>query len=185
MAANDPDQRSDDPPGGDEPPRGDDRGGGCLSASGLQARLEEEINRAARHGTSLSCLVVSIDDLEELALRHGEQLPAQAIAYAGPTLRGELRSFDRVGRPSQGELLVLLPGADGPRGEIVARRLIDRLRAIKVEAAGVRRSLRISIGLAAWREELSAEQLIENARAAARKERNGLGNGLANGLAPT
>ena len=86
----------------------------------------------------------------------------------------ELRRFDRVGRPSDTELLVLLPGADGPRGEIVARRVIDRLRAIKIEAGGLRRPLRVSVGLAAWHEDLSGTQLLAQTRAAARREREGL-----------
>ncbi len=143
----------------------------CLSAAALKDRLEEEINRAGRHGTPLSCLLVSIEDLAELASRHGRELPEQALAYAGPVLMGELRRFDRVGRPSDTELLVVLPGADGPRGEIVARRVIDRLRAIKIESDGVRRALRVSVGLAAWREDLSGEQLLEQTRAAAQRER--------------
>jgi diguanylate cyclase (GGDEF)-like protein len=143
----------------------------CLSAAALAERLAEEINRAGRHGTPLSCLLVSIDDLAELASQHGRELPEQALAYAGPALAHVLRRFDRVGRPSDSELLVVLPGADGPRGEIVARRVIDRLRAIKIESGGVRRPLRVSVGLAAWRDDLSAEQLLEQTRAAARRRR--------------
>ena len=55
------------------------------------------------------------------------------------------------------ELLVVLPGADGPRGEIVARRVLERLRTIKIEADGMRRPLRVSVGLAAWRADLMAQ----------------------------
>jgi two-component system, cell cycle response regulator len=146
----------------------------CLSAGALEDRLEEEINRAGRHGTPLSCLLVAIDDLAELASKHGRELPEQALAYAGPALLGELRRFDRVGRPSDTELLVVLPGADGPRGEIVARRVLDRLRAIKIETDGVRRPLRVSVGLAAWREDLDGEQLLAHTRAAAQRERSGV-----------
>ena len=87
----------------------------------------------------------------------------------GEALRRELRRFDRVGRPSEGELAVLLPGADGPRGEIVARRALARLRAIKVEADGERRPLRVSVGLAAWREDVGGEELMAQTRAAARR----------------
>lgn len=144
----------------------------CLSASALIDRLEEEINRAGRHGTPLSCLLVAIEDLADLASEHGRELPQQALAYAGPVLIGELRRFDRVGRPSDSELVIVLPGADGPRGEIVARRVIDRLRAIKIESAGVRHALRVSVGLAAWREDLSGEQLLALTRAAAQRERD-------------
>ncbi len=146
----------------------------CLSSSALEDRLEEEINRAGRHGTPLSCLLVAIDDLAELASRHGRELPEQALAYAGPALMRELRRFDRVGRPSDTELLVVLPGADGPRGEIVARRVLDRMRAIKIETDGVRRPLRVSVGLAAWREDLDCEQLLAHTRAAAQSERDGV-----------
>jgi diguanylate cyclase (GGDEF)-like protein len=146
----------------------------CLSAAALADRLEEEINRAGRHGTPLSCLLVAIDDLAALASQHGRELPEQALAYAGPVLARELRGFDRVGRPSESELLVVLPGADGPRGETVARRVIDRLRAIKIESAGVRRPLRVSVGLAAWREDLTGEQLLALTRAAAQRERDEL-----------
>ena len=121
----------------------------CLSAQALAERMEEEINRAGRHGTPLSCLVVVIENLDEL------------------------RRFDRVGRPSEGELAVLLPGADEPHGEIVARRALERLRAIKVEADGARRPLRVSVGLAAWREDLGGEELLAQTRAAVRRE-NGL-----------
>ncbi len=179
MAASEQDQRSErsSPPGSSPAQRLQDQVEG-LSASALADRLEEEVSRASRHGTALSCLLVAIDELDELSARHGPELRAQALAYAGPALRGELRRFDRVGRPSENELLVILPGADGPRGEIVARRMIDRLRAIKLEVGGVRRSLRVSVGLAAWQRDQSGAQLVEQAREAARRERNGLANGL-------
>jgi diguanylate cyclase (GGDEF)-like protein len=172
MAASDPHRRHDQPQR--EAPQGSARPLDCLSASALAERLEEEINRAGRHGTPLSCLLVAIEDLAELTSQHGRELPEQALSYAGPVLLRELRRFDRVGRPSDTELLVVLPGADGPRGEIVARRVIDRLRAIKIEAGGIRRPLRVSVGLAAWREDLSGEQLLAQTRLAARRERNGL-----------
>jgi diguanylate cyclase (GGDEF)-like protein len=172
MAANDIHRRIDRPA-----PRGHgdvDRPIDCLSASALAERLEEEINRAGRHGTPLSCLLVAIEDLAELASQHGRELPEQALAYAAPALLRELRRFDRVGRPSDTELLVVLPGADGPRGELVARRVLARLRAIKIETDGVRRPLRVSVGLAAWREDLDGEQLLAHTRAAAQRERNGI-----------
>ena len=89
----------------------------------------------------------------------------------------ELRRFDRVGRigGDDGEaqdrgrdLLILLPGADGPRGEIVARRALERLHTIKIEADGTRQPLEISVGLAAWKGDVSAEAMVGHARAALR-----------------
>ncbi len=77
----------------------------------------------ARHGTALSCLLLDIADLPALRRAHGELLAERVLAYVELALRRELRRFDRVGRASEGELLVVLPGADAPaRG---ARRAAD------------------------------------------------------------
>jgi diguanylate cyclase (GGDEF)-like protein len=157
MAASDPNLSSDPRP----------EGHAWLSAPALKERLEEEINRAGRHGTPLSCLLVTIGNLDELSRELGSELPEQTLEYVGGALRRQLRHFDRIGKPSDRELLVVLPGADGPRGEIVARRVLDRLRTIKVEADGTRRPLHISVGLAAWRADLSGEDLLARTRAAA------------------
>jgi diguanylate cyclase (GGDEF)-like protein len=143
----------------------------CLSAAALQARVDEEIARATRHGSPLSCLLVSVEDLREIEQIHGKELSQQALAYVGLALQSEFRRFDRVGRPNEIEFLVVLPGADGPRGEIVARRTLERLRAIKLEREDGRRALRVSVGIAAWREQMSATELIDETRQAMTRER--------------
>jgi two-component system cell cycle response regulator len=152
----------------------------CLSAAQLKARLHEEINRAGRQDTALTCLLVTIGNLEELAREHGSELAERTIAYVGRALRRQLRDFDRIGRPSTQELLVVLPGADGPHGEVVARRVLARLQTIKIEADGRRRPLRISVGLAVWREGLSEEELLAQTRAAAER---GAGVEVSSGVA--
>jgi GGDEF domain-containing protein len=146
--------------------------------------VNEEIARVERLGGALSCLLVDLEGLAEVEREHGAELAARTLAYAGLVLRGEVRCFDRVGPPGEDrtggpqergtpgrELLVVLPGADRARGEIVARRLLGRFRAIKIEARCERRAMRVSIGIAPWREGLSSRDLLAAARAAARRER--------------
>jgi diguanylate cyclase (GGDEF)-like protein len=136
-------------------------------AAELDERLREEIGRAERHGTHLSCLLVVVENLDAMIGEHGEELREQTLAYIAGALKRELRRFDRVGMPTDREVLIVLPGTDGPRGEIVARRVLDRLRAIKVEAKGERRALRISVGLAPWRADSTPESMLARARSAA------------------
>lgn len=138
-----------------------------MTPPALSDRLEEEISRAGRQGTTLSCLLVVIENLDHLSREHGEELREQTLGYVAGALSRELRRFDRVARPSERELAIVLPGADGPRGEIVARRVLDRLRTIKVEAKGARRALLVSVGLAAWRDGSDAADLLARARVAA------------------
>jgi diguanylate cyclase (GGDEF)-like protein len=146
----------------------------CSAPAALRERLEEEISRAERHGTQLSCLLVVIENLDEMTREHGSELRDQTLEYVAQALRRELRRFDRIGRGgsehggSDDNLLIILPGADGPRAEIVGRRALERLRTIKVEAQGARFPLLVSVGLAAWHEELSAQTLLAQARAALR-----------------
>jgi diguanylate cyclase (GGDEF)-like protein len=160
MAANDSQNSTRKPTGSSE----------CLSPGELAERLDEEVNRAERHHTALSCLLVSLEDVESLASTHGEHFPAQALDYLGDALGRQLRRFDRIGHADEGELLVVLPGADERHGEIVARRALGRLHAVKIEVAGERRPLRISMGIAAWRKGLTAKQLLSHARLAARRQ---------------
>jgi GGDEF domain-containing protein len=160
MAASDRNPASDRAPSGPVP---------CLAPDALRERLFEEVNRAGRHGTALSCLLVMIGNLEELAREHGDELSEQTFAYVAGVLAGQVRGFDRIGRPSDSELLLVLPGADGPRGEIVARRVLERLRTIKVESDGARQPLLLSVGLAEWQDDIGADELLERARTAARR----------------
>ncbi len=161
MAASDPNPRSDR-----HPPRGVD----ICSPAALRERLVEEISRAERHGGALSCLLIVIDNLDELSREHGSELREETLGYLAPALRRELRRFDRIGRADNGaDLLVILPGADSARGEIVARRALERLNTIKIEAAGARRPLHVSVGLATWRESLDAEALLASARGALKR----------------
>lgn len=141
----------------------------CLSSAELAGRLDEEIHRAARQGTQLSCLLVSLDELARLAQTYGEDLPEQALAYIARALIRQLRRFDRVGRAGESELLVVLPGADERRGEIVARRALGRLHSVKIEVEGRREALRISVGIAAWHEGLQAAELVSQTRLAAQR----------------
>lgn len=141
----------------------------CLSSPELAAHLDEEVYRAARQRTQLSCLLVSLDEVEQLAQTHGEDLPAQALLYLGRALIRQLRRLDRVGHAGRGELLVVLPGADERRAEIVARRALGRLHSVKIEVEGRREPLRISVGIAAWREGLETDRLLSQTRVAAQR----------------
>lgn len=135
----------------------------------LAVRLDEEIYRASRYRTQLSCLLVSLDEVEQLSHAYGQELSAQALAYLGTALIRQLRRFDRVGHAAAGELLVVLPGADERRAEIVARRALGRLHSVKIEVGGKREPLRISVGIAAWREGLEAAHLLSHTRVAAQR----------------
>lgn len=145
----------------------------CLDAQELAERIDEEVGRAIRHSTPLCCLIVRLEKLQQIAQQHGAELSERALSHAGEAMVAELRRFDRVGRPLQDEIAVVLPGAATPQGEVVARRALARLHSIKIEVDRTRQPLSVSVGIAAWREPWSAQQLIDQARLAATLNRQG------------
>lgn len=145
----------------------------CLGPTELIERIDEEVGRAIRHRTPLCCLIVRLEKLQQIAQQHGAELSERALSHAGEAIVAELRRFDRVGRPLQDEIAVVLPGAAAAQGEVVARRALARLHSIKIEVDRTRRPLSVSVGIAAWREPWSAQQLIDEARLAATLNRQG------------
>ncbi len=130
----------------------------------LVDRVEEEIARAERQHAPLSCLLVGVQDRRVLEQTYGKRVCEQALAYIGLLLRRELRRYDRVGATEEHDYLVVLPGADGPCGEAVARRALARLNEVKIETEDGRRALSVAVGIATWREGTGAQELIAEAR---------------------
>ena len=139
----------------------------------LATRLDEEIRRrgAPPHPAELPARECSTN-VERLANTHGEDLPEQALAYLGTALTRELRRFDRVGHAGEGELLVVLPG----RRRAARRRSSRGARSAgcarsRSSSNGKRQPLRISVGIAAWRDGLQTEHLLAQTRIAAQRRR--------------
>ena len=132
-------------------------------------RRGDRPRRTPRH--ALSCLLMVIENLEEIAREHGSELPEQTLAYFASTLRGELRRFDRVGTRAQRSSRSCCP-ARTARAARSSRGACSRgCSAIKVETRG-RAPAAAALGRArAWRREMSAEDLLARARAAARAGR--------------
>ncbi len=143
----------------------------CLDPGGLWAALEEEITRGERQGASLTCLVVTLDDLALISERYGASLRAQTLRHVGATLRAELRRLDRIGSLNEGEFVILLSGTGATGAELTARRLLSRLNAVKLESGGARHPMRVAIGLAERRSPADGVQLVRAARSVLRGAR--------------
>jgi GGDEF domain-containing protein len=149
-----------------------------ISRAELADRLEEEISRACRNDTPLGLLLVRLDGQREVERVHGQRLASELFAYASHALTREFRRFDRLGDLGGGEFLALLPGADTIAAEIVARRVLGRLRAIKIEIRSRRQPVWVCASSLQWHKGQTANQAIEELRAAAAHERLGFKDAL-------
>jgi len=87
-------------------------------------RLGEELQRAARSGEPLSCLLVDVDHFKRVNDTHGHLTGDAVLRQVAALIRGQLRASDVLARYGGEEFAALLPRS-GPRQ---AREVAERVR---------------------------------------------------------
>jgi diguanylate cyclase (GGDEF)-like protein len=127
--------------------------------------LEALVSRSARHGSPLSAVLLDVDHFKALNDGHGHAAGDEALRQVAARLRGRLRREDVAGRWGGEEFLVLLPDTGGARALLAAEALRTALADSPLELGEEHVEVRISAGVAEWRDE-SADALLRRADAA-------------------
>ena len=98
---------------------------GVLNRRQLEAVLEQEFNRATRHGWPLSVAFIDLDDFKKVNDAHGHLLGDEVLRAFASKLQEQLRSSDTVARFGGEEFIALLPNTT----EAVALEVIRRVLA--------------------------------------------------------
>jgi diguanylate cyclase (GGDEF)-like protein len=138
---------------------GTDAVAGCMNHRAMRRRLDEEIGRATRAGSPLSCILIDLDDFKLVNDHHGHQAGDAVLREVVQALVGEFRAFDRVARYGGDEFVVILPNADLRDAAAAASRALDRLRA--VAAIEGEPGISASIGVAQWHAPMTTDELLQ------------------------
>jgi diguanylate cyclase (GGDEF)-like protein len=153
---------------------GTDPVAGCMNHRAMRRRLDEEIGRATRAGTPLSCLLIDLDNFKLVNDRHGHQTGDAMLRGVVQALVGEFREFDRVARYGGDEFVVILPNADLESAAAAATRALERLLA--VPSFDTSPGASASIGVAQWQAPMTTDVLLEACDSALmRSKRQGKG----------
>jgi diguanylate cyclase (GGDEF)-like protein len=104
----------------------------------LAARLEDELNRAGAGGTSLSYLMVDIDDFKAFNDTYGHAVGDAVLQSVAAALTCGIRDTDLAARYGGEEFVVLLPGARLDAAARVAEAARSRIEEADVQAPGGR-----------------------------------------------
>jgi len=118
----------------------------------LEQRLAEEIQRAKRHGSPLSCIYIDFDSFKLINDTYGHETGNTVLQRASQTARSSARGEDFVGRLGGDEFLIVLPQTDNAGALITAERIKKKLDAMELVASNGERIdfLTFSMGIASY-----------------------------------
>ena len=136
---------------------------GLFNRRYFHERLEEELDRARRQNTSVTLLMLDIDDFKGINDRFGHPAGDLVIRGVGDILKRSVRKFDLCTRFGGEEFAIVMPGS-GPENAVpVAERICQRIEGFRPADAELA-ELRVtaSIGMAVA-QGISGRELIARA----------------------
>ena len=136
---------------------------GLFNRRYLRERLEEELQRAQRHGSPVGFLMLDIDDFKRVNDRFGHAAGDAVIAAVADILKRSVRRFDVCARFGGEEFAVVMPGSAAANTASIAERIrqrIERHRLDVPELADLRVTASIGLSVSG---SASAEDLVQQA----------------------
>jgi diguanylate cyclase (GGDEF)-like protein len=121
---------------------------GLANLRAFRSRLDDEVRRARRYGTPLTCIMADMDHLKPVNDAFGHGAGDRAIATVADVLRSQLRATDLGARYGGDEFVLLLPHTTASEGRVLAARLCARLAGTELAVGDRTVSLRTSFGVA-------------------------------------
>lgn len=123
---------------------------GVMNRRAMVKQIEFELARANRFDTSMAILLIDVDHFKSYNDRMGHVLGDQALKALAQSLKENVRKVDTVARFGGEEFCVILPQTDKEGAEIVAQKICDGVRNVKL--TGVEQQelghLSVSVGIA-------------------------------------
>jgi len=114
-------------------------------------RLKEELERAAREGTPLTCLLLDVDHFKRVNDSHGHQTGDHVLREVAALIRAQLRGSDVLSRYGGEEFSALLSRSGPHEATEVAERIRQSIANHQfVTASGEPFQVTISIGVATY-----------------------------------
>lgn len=143
---------------------------GLLNQRSATRRLGSDLLRAMRDKRPVCVAVIEVDNLAEIAAKHGNAGEDKVVRFVASKISNCLRQSDWVACLGRHEFLVGLWGVDLAHAEMAMKRVIEAVSQTK------KLTVRLAIGVAESSKAQTPDRIIALAVAAAAKSRQGGGN---------
>lgn len=146
---------------------------GLLNIQGLNEQLEKDVSFVNRHNENLAVVVFELDDFDAIFKRLGKQNSEALIKQTASTLAKAIRKEDSAGRCGMSKFTLILPMAKSEGVILLAKRLCQKMAALKISIGQDSLSVFMSAGVATVRKgsEASAKTITDLAEKALRNAR--------------
>ncbi len=113
----------------------------------IAASLEQELSRCRRDHRTVGVILLDIDHFKKINDTYGHFAGDAVLREAAARLRGNMRTYDQVGRYGGEEFLVVLPNCDLEQATHQAERMRQRLHSSTMIVDGVEMRISASFGV--------------------------------------
>ncbi|MGE4366042.1 diguanylate cyclase [Thermomonas sp.] len=139
---------------------------GAASRLAIERTADTALAAAQRQGQPLSLLLLDLDYFKAVNDRHGHAAGDAVLRDIVQAWQAQLRDRDTLGRIGGEEFAVVCAGADLAQARMIAQRLLDATRAIRLPDIDPALRMATSIGIAEARADDTRESLLARADAA-------------------
>ncbi|NOT07267.1 MAG: diguanylate cyclase [Gemmatimonadales bacterium] len=130
---------------------------GLLNRRALDDKLRQEVERASRYGTVLTCVMIDVDHFKQTNDTYGHQAGDRILTQFAELLRREQRSVDVVARYGGEEFVVLLPETGNAGARLFAERILRRVSNAAFGEPDTPIPITISLGLGTYPDERAVD----------------------------
>lgn len=116
----------------------------------LLEEFDREFARANRNGSSLSLIMIDLDDLKIINDRFGHNEGDIALRELARILRLNTRTSDLAARWGGDEFVLLAPDTDTKRARIIGERIRSEVERSRPTAVDQQMAIRVSVGIASY-----------------------------------
>jgi diguanylate cyclase (GGDEF)-like protein len=122
-------------------------------------KIESELNRALRHGSPMSLLMLDIDHFKRINDTWGHPAGDEVLKSVGKMLKESCRVYDVPGRYGGEEFCIVLPETKPGNTTVVAERIRKRLEETELTLGDASVAVTASIGIAGMENQSDEEML--------------------------